>query len=57
MKLVEAMKMAVVGARAGVALIVALPVCGGVGVITATGAAIGSVAGALAGVYDSMTDG
>lgn len=57
MKLVETMKMAAIGAVAGVALVVALPVFGGVGAITATGAAIGSVLGALAGVYDSMNGG
>jgi hypothetical protein len=57
MKLVKTIKMATIGAVAGVAFVFALPVFGGVGAITAAGAAIGSVVGALAGVYDSINEG
>ncbi len=44
------------GAGAGVAAVTALPVFGAVGAITATGIAIGSIVGAVAGVADELKD-
>ncbi len=44
---------AIVGVGAGVALVTALPVLGAAGAITATGTAVGSAGGALAGWMDN----
>jgi len=46
----------VAGAGAGIAAVLALPVFGAVGVITATGVVVGSVVGAVAGVADEVKD-
>ena len=47
-------KKIVIGAPLGVLAITSLPVFGAVGAITAAGAAVGSVAGALGGVIDEI---
>jgi hypothetical protein len=54
--MVEMIKTCAVGAAAGVALVTALPLCGAVGALTATGAALGSLGGALAGLWDTLND-
>ena len=46
----------VIGAPLGVLAVTALPIFGAVGAITAAGAAVGSVAGALGGVIDELND-
>jgi hypothetical protein len=56
MGLVSGMLKAATGAAAGVALITALPVFGAVGVITATGMAVGSVIGAAAGITEEVME-
>jgi len=43
---------ATAGVGVGVALVTALPVLGAAGAITATGTAVGSAGGALAGWFD-----
>lgn len=53
MSLVNALWNVAKGAAAGVAVITALPVFGAVGTITATGLAVGSIVGGLAGAYDA----
>jgi hypothetical protein len=45
----------VVGAGAGVAVVVALPIFGVVGTITAAGTLVGTVVGAVAGVVDEVS--
>lgn len=47
---------AAIGAGALVTLVVALPIAGPVGAITATGAAVASVVGAVAGVAEELLD-
>lgn len=44
------------GAGAGIAVVTALPVFGAVGAITATGIAVGSIVGAVAGVADELKE-
>jgi hypothetical protein len=44
------------GAGTGVAVVIALPVFGAVGTITATGVAVGSAIGAAAALVDKMKD-
>jgi hypothetical protein len=45
-----------VGATAGVGAVIALPIFGAVGTITAAGVVVGSLVGAAAGVADSIMD-
>jgi hypothetical protein len=56
MSLVSIMFKAAKGAAAGVALLTVLPVFGAVGTITAAGLAVGSILGAIAGVFDGMRE-
>ena len=44
----------VIGAPLGVLAVTALPIFGAVGTITAAGAAVGSISGALGGVIDEV---
>lgn len=44
------------GSVVGVAALTALPVFGGIGVLTATGAVVGSVVGAIAAAVDSLNN-
>jgi len=54
MSLLGFLKKVVIGAPLGVLAITALPVFGAVGMITATGIAVGSVLGAACGVVDEV---
>ena len=56
MTFLGALKNIAIGAPLGVVAITMLPVFGTVGVITATGVAVGSVMGAVAGVMDEVLD-
>jgi hypothetical protein len=56
MGIVSGLMKAAAGAGAGVALLTALPVFGAVGVITATGMAVGSVIGAAAGITEEVME-
>ena len=46
----------VTGSAAGVAAVVALPVFGAVGTITAAGVVVGSVVGAVAAIADEINE-
>lgn len=52
MSAVEFLGNAAKAAGTGVAVIAALPVCGVIGTVTATGAAVGSALGVIAAVVD-----
>jgi len=54
MTIVNILKNVVIGSAAGVATVVALPVFGAVGAISATGTVVASLAGAACGIYDSI---
>lgn len=56
MKLVATLWNVAKGAAAGVAVLTALPVFGAVGTLTATGLAVGSVLGGMAGAYDALRE-
>ena len=56
MSFLSALQKIVIGAPLGVIAIVALPVFGAVGTITAAGIAVGSVLGAAGGVMDELKD-
>jgi hypothetical protein len=56
MSFIDTLKNIATGAAAGVLVVTALPIFGAIGAVTATGAAIGSVAGGLAGLVDSLED-
>lgn len=56
MSFIDTLKNIATGAAAGVLVITALPIFGAVGAITATGAAVGSIAGGVAGLVDSLDD-
>ncbi len=53
MKIVETAAHVLKGATVAVAVVTALPIAGPVGTITAAGAAVASVAGAVCGYIDS----
>lgn len=54
MSILSTLEVVAKGAAAGVAVVTALPVFGAVGVVTATGAAVGATCGALAVLADSL---
>jgi hypothetical protein len=56
MSFLGALQKIVIGAPLGVLAVVALPVFGAVGTITAAGIAVGSVLGATGGVIDELND-
>jgi hypothetical protein len=56
MSFLGALQKIVIGAPLGVLAVVALPVFGAVGTITAVGIAVGSVLGAAGGVMDELKD-
>jgi len=56
MSFLGALKNIVIGAPIGVLAVMALPVFGAVGAITATGIAVGATLGAVAGVADALND-
>ena len=56
MSFLGALQKIVIGAPLGVLAVVALPVFGAVGTITAAGIAVGSVIGAVGGVIDELID-
>lgn len=56
MALVPLIKKIGVGAGVAVVAVTALPIAGAVGTITATGAAVASVVGAVAGAIDHFHD-
>lgn len=56
MNFIDTMKNITTGAAAGVLVVTALPIFGAAGAITATGITVGSVAGGLAGLVDSIDD-
>ena len=56
MSFLGALQKIVIGAPLGVMAVVALPVFGAVGTITAAGIAVGSVLGAVGGVMDELSD-
>lgn len=55
MNILNLLKKVVIGAPLGVAAVTVLPIFGAVGVITATGVAVGSVLGAVGGAVDAAT--
>ena len=56
MGFISGLKKIVEGSALGVTAIVVLPVFGAVGTITATGAVVGSLLGAAAGIADEIND-
>ena len=56
MSFLGALQKIVIGAPLGVLAVVALPVFGAVGTLTAAGIAVGSVIGAVGGVIDELID-
>ena len=54
MTFIGTLKNIAIGATTGVAVVTALPIFGGVGTITAVGAAVGSTIGAVAGIADEF---
>lgn len=56
MKLVTALKNIAIGVPFGIAALAVTPFFGAVGALTATGLAVGSTIGALAGVIDTYND-
>lgn len=56
MKFIDVIEGMAKGAAGLVILVTALPICGGVGVISAVGAATAAVVGAAAGLVDVIND-
>jgi len=56
MSFINMLKNAAIGSAVGVAAIIALPVFGAVGAISATGMAVGATLGAAAGVRDAIEE-
>jgi hypothetical protein len=56
MALIPLIKKIGVGAGVAVVAVTALPIAGAVGTITATGAAVASIAGGIAGAIDHFRD-
>lgn len=56
MKMVTLLQKGVIGVGAAITLVTALPIAGGVGVITAAGTTIASVIGVAAVVVDAINE-